>query len=718
MQTATVNVPESAAAVAPAISTTLRPLFEPRSVAVVGALGPPGSVPHDIFENLLHSGFVGTLYPVAPGKEHVCSVRAYRYVLDIDRDVDLAVIVYPSGVVERAIEQCARKHIPAAIIISAGFREAGPEGVAREEAVKRICRDAGIVLVGPNCLGVINTDPHVMLNASFAMRMPLHGSIAFISQSGALCTAVLDYAQDKKIGFSKFVSFGNRAGVTEMDLLRYLHRDEQTRVILMYLEEIADGRALLEAAREVTHGAGGKPIFAIKAGRTAEGAAAAASHTGSLATEDRLCDDLFAEAGIVRVDGLEQLFNAAVLHDADRRPAGERIGIVTNGGGPGVMATDAAVRVGLQVPRLADPTRNRLRGALPPTANLNNPVDVIGDARADRYQSAIEAVLEDPQIDQLLVILTPQSMTDVKSIARTVIDARRQTAKLVACSFMGSSDVAEGVAMLQHEGVPHYILPEWACRAFADLRRAALGAQPAGAEPAPSYDRSTVQAIIDRAGTGYLTEAEVLAILDACDLPVPPVALARSCDEAVSAAERVGFPAALRVVSRDVIHKTEAGGVRLNLQSTLDVRAAWDRMMTDVRAKVPRAVIEGALVRRMLPDGCEVIIGARRDRAFGPVVMFGLGGTYVELFKDVAFASAPLTCSAAGELIQRTLAARLLSGLRRKPPCDLDAVARHVAAVSRLVADFERIEELDINPLICWPGERGAGVADARIRLS
>ncbi|MFH1265701.1 MAG: CoA-binding protein, partial [Planctomycetota bacterium] len=424
-------------------------IFSPRGVAVVGVTGTPGTVPYDILDKILASGYQGSVYPVAPGKRTICDLPAYRYVLDIEDPVDLAVIVFPADVVDRALKQCGQKGIKSVIVISAGFREIGPKGVEREERLKEICREYDISMIGPNCLGAINTDPNVALNASFARKMPHAGRIAFLSQSGALCTAVLDYAREKEIGFSKFISFGNKAGVTEIELLEYLHQDDATDVILLYLEELRDGRSLIETAQRITRGNGAKPILAIKSGRTPQGADAAASHTGSLAGEDAVCDAVFREAGIIRVGTIEELFNTAILYAYQPMPAGDRLAIVTNAGGPGVMATDAAVRAGLAVPRLADSTMARLKKSLPATANMKNPVDVIGDARADRYMAALEGVLDDPGVDQALVILTPQSMTDIDSIAKGVCKIHKTATKPLACSFMGATDVQSGVHLLQ-----------------------------------------------------------------------------------------------------------------------------------------------------------------------------------------------------------------------------------------------------------------------------
>jgi len=697
----------------------LDPIFNPKAVAVVGVTASPGTVPFDIFQNILVAGYRGTVYPVAPGKRSICAVRAYRYVVDIDDDVDLAVIVFPADVVPRALEQCGQKGIKAAIVISAGFREVGAEGAKREDEIKEICAKYGIAMVGPNCLGVINTDPAVQLNASFARKMPHTGRIAFLSQSGALCTAVLDYAREKEIGFSKFISFGNKAGVTETELFEYLHEDDRTDVILLYLEELRDGRRLIEVARRVTHGENAKPILAIKSGRTPQGAAAAASHTGSLAGEDAICDAIFQEAGIIRVGSIEELFNAAILYAYQPMPAGNRLAIVTNAGGPGVMATDAAVRVGLSVPRIGDGTMAHLRRVLPATANLKNPVDLIGDARADRYQAALRAVLDDAEIDQVLVILTPQSMTDIEAIARSVCAIHETAEKPLACSFMGAADVAGGVRLLQAAHIPHYILPEWACRAMADVQRIrAWRQQPLDEPERLPVDRAAAQAIIRRAAPGYLLEDEALAVLGAYGLPVPRHGLCTTAEEAAAFADEIGFPVVLRVVSPQIVHKWDVKGVALNLATAEAVRTGYEQMLQNVRARVPHAEIRGVLVRGMIPSGHEVILGAKRDPAFGPTLMFGLGGIYVELFKDVTFDLAPIARSQAGRMMRQVKAFRILEGLRGGAPADVEGIQECLVRIGQLVSDFDRIAELDVNPLIAGPAGAGNAVADVRICLS
>ena len=696
----------------------LERIFAPKSVAVVGVTPTPGTVPHDIFSNILAGGFQGKVFPVAPGKRAICGVPAYRYVLDIEEPVDLAVIVFPADVVDRALEQCGRKGIKGAIVISAGFREIGPVGWERERRLKDLAAQYGILLVGPNCLGVINPQPAVRLNASFARGMPHAGRIAFLSQSGALCTAVLDYAWDKEIGFSKFASFGNMAGVSETDLLEYLHQDEQTDVILLYLEELRGVRRLVEVARRITRGKDSKPILAIKAGRTPQGADAAASHTGSLAGEDALCDAAFREAGIVRVESIEELFNAAVLCAYQPMPAGNRLGIVTNAGGPGVMATDAAVRAGLAVPRLAEPTRAKLKAALPAMANTANPVDVIGDARADRYMAAIEAVLGDPQVDQVLVILTPQSMTDVETIAAGICQIHDQAAKPIACAFMGATDVAPGIRILQHARIPHYILPEWACQAMAFVQQVlALRRRPWEEPQRLAVDADAARAVLEDSPAGYLSEDRALAVLAAYGLPVPPCRLCTSAAEAAAFADEIGYPVVLRVVSPEIVHKSEVKGVALDLADVAALGRAYDEMLAGLSARRPDAEIRGLLVRRMIPAGHEVILGAKRDAEFGPVLMFGLGGIYVELFQDVTFALAPIGRAAALEMMRRVKAFRLLEGLRGGPAADVDGIAECLARIGQLVADFDRVAELDVNPLIAGPASAGNLVADARIRL-
>jgi acetyltransferase len=700
-------------------ASRLEKLFYPKSLAVVGATNTPGTVPYDILANIVQSDYQGRIYAVAPGKKSICGVPAYRYVLDLPEAVDLAVIVFPAEVVDRALEQCGQRGIPAAIVISAGFREVGEAGRRREERLVELCRQYGISLIGPNCLGLINTDPSVRLNASFARAMPQSGPIAMLSQSGALCTAILDYARQRHIGFSKFVSFGNKAVISEIELLEYLAEDPQTQAILLYLEELSQGRRLFEVASRITRGPSAKAIFAIKSARTGRGAAAASSHTGAMATEDAICDAVFESAGIIRVDTLEEMFDAALLYTNEGLPCGPGVGIVTNAGGPGVLATDAAVRFGLDVPPLTPQTRERLKIHLPATANMNNPVDVIGDARADRYQAAIEAVLEDPAVHQVLVILTPQSMTDIMAVAETVCEAKVRAQKPLAASFMGGVDVAPAVARLEEAGVPHYRQPEDAIRAMAHLQQLRHWREtPAddGDIVVGAAERTKVQEILENAPSGLLAESQALQVLRWYGLAVPEYRLCFSPEEAVAAADAIGYPVVLRVHGRKIVHKTEIGGVLLGLGDAEAVRRGFQLLRERVGQAIAADAFEGVLVRRMIPSGYELIIGGKQDTSFGPVVMVGLGGIYVELWQAVAFALAPVGRRRVQELLRRTKAEKLLSGLRGQKPGDIKSVTEAVIRVGRLLADFPRIAELDLNPVIVGPG--GYAVADARMVLA
>ncbi len=700
----------------------LDPIFRPKSVAVLGVTSTPGTVPHDIFVNLLDSRFNGVVYPVAPRRKHIAGVRAYDYVVDIPDPVDLAVLVFPGAVCERALQQCVEKGIKAAIIISAGFREVGATGAAREERIRAIAAEGGMRLVGPNCLGVINTEPDVRLNASFARAMPARGQIAFLSQSGALCTAVLDHAAGKNIGFSKFVSLGNKADVDEIDLLRFLVADPQTSVILMYLEEITRGRDLMWLAREIAaESHNPKPILAIKGGRTAAGAAAAQSHTGALAASAEVCHGAFEQSGIIRCGSIEEMFDTAQLLAYQPLPRDGRVAIVTNAGGPGVMATDAAVDRGLKLAAFSRHTLARLKEALPAAANINNPIDVIGDAREDRYAAALEAVFNDDGVDQVLVILTPQSMTNIDAIAETICNIRDRfasTGKALLCSFMGGRDVASGVEILQQHRVPHYILPEWAAGAMwnAVWYRRWLKREKTEIHEY-SVDRRRAAAVINAAPDGYLLESQALDVLDAYGFPLVEYELTRSAEEAAAAAERIGCPVVLRVVSPRILHKIEMKGVVLDLKSGEEVRQAFVAMRENLLKHVQPEDISGIMVRRMIPAGKEVILGINRDPVFGHMLMFGLGGIYVEAFKDVTFRIVPVREAAVGKMVRELRTSSVLEGLRGEEPSDIPAIEEALKRLSQLAHEFPRIAELDINPLIVHPIGQGCHVADIRIRL-
>jgi acetate---CoA ligase (ADP-forming) len=699
----------------------LQKIFYPSSIAVVGATKVPGTVPYDIFYNILKDNFQGVIFPVSPSAKSIGGVKAYKYVLDIPDPVDLAVIVFQSSVVHMALEQCGQKGIKGAIVISAGFREVGAVGIERERQLKEIADKYGISFIGPNCLGVINTDPGTHLNASFARKMPQEGSIGFLSQSGALCTAVLDYAQAKHIGFSKFVSFGNKADISEIDLMYYLRDDPKTKVILVYLEEVSDGRAFMDAAQDIIRNAG-KPVLAIKSGRTREGAAAAASHTGSLAGSDEITDAAMRQAGVIRCTTIEEMFNIAIALAYQPLPKGKRVAIITNAGGPGVLATDAAITSNLALAQFTDSTRETFKKALPATANTKNPVDVIGDARADRYHVAMTGALEDPGVDGTFVILTPQSMTDIENIATEVTSVAARHHKPVYASFMGEADVAAGISILQSRNIPHYILPESMCRAYAGALFFKKHTEVIPDAPCvfPDVHPEKAKAILKEAiaaGRRYLREEEAVGIIGAFGLPVLPFGIATSASEASRIAAEIGFPVVMKVSSEQIVHKFDVGGVLVNVREPGAAAEGYTRILENAGRAQPEAHIRGVYVQKMSPPGEEVILGVKRDPSFGPVIMFGLGGIFVEIFKDVVFRVAPIGPATAREMVREIRAFRLLAGARGKSRRDVAAIEECIQRLSMLAMVCPEIAELDINPLIVSDEGAGASVADARVLL-
>jgi acetyl coenzyme A synthetase (ADP forming)-like protein len=697
-------------------------LFNPRSIAVVGASTRPHTVGNDLFRNLLFQEFNGCVYPVNAKAPSVLGVHCAKSLSALPEVPDLAMVVVPSAAVLDVAEEAIAIGVKALVVLSAGFKEVGADGAALERRLRDRVRAAGVPLVGPNCLGVVNTDPGVRLNATFARKMPAAGNIAFISQSGALCTAVLDYAEERSMGFSKFISFGNKADVNEIDLLEYLAKDAKTKVIAMYLEDISDGRRFLETAREIFWKTG-KGMVALKSGRSPEGARAASSHTGSLAGSDSIYDALLIQSGVQRVDTIAELFDNAALYSTQPMPKGNRLAIVTNAGGPGIMATDAAIRQGLSLAELGDDTRASLAGALPASASLRNPVDVIGDARSDRYAAAVRAVLEDPGVDMGLVVLTPQSMTDIEETARVIPLAIAGIKKPVVCSFMGARDVAKGVEILRHAGVPNYPFPEDAVRALAAADRLVrLHDVPDRETPDfPDVDVKAAAALIAEALEGrrerYLTQAECRPIFECYRLPLLESVMARTADEAARAAETLGGKVVLKVMSADVVHKYDAGGVILSVRGGDEARAAWKKIHANIGRAVPEAKIEGILVEQMAKKGVETILGATRDPRFGPLVMFGLGGTFVEVLKDVSFRLAPMWRISARKMIDEIRAYKILTGVRGNPPSDVQAIEDILLRLSAMLCNHREISELDINPLIVHPEGQGASVADSRMML-
>ncbi len=688
--------------------------FDPQAVAVVGASRSPSKLGYGVLHNIIQHGYAGAVYPVNPKADEILGLPCYPSVLDVPGPIDLAILLIPSRFVATILEECGVKGIKGAIIISAGFREVGHEGWQREREIVGIASRFGMRIIGPNCLGVIDTI--ASLNASFAVGMPRSGSIAFMSQSGALCTSVLDMALADDVGFSRFVSLGNKADANEITFIEAWRSDRHTRVIMAYLEGIEDGPQFMNVARQVSKE---KPIIAVKSGTTSAGSRAVSSHTGTLAGSERAYEAAFRQSGVVRAHSVQELFDYSVAFARQPLLPNERISIVTNAGGPGIMATDACERAGLQLASLESATMDKLRSGLPAAASVLNPVDVLGDALADRYAFALETVLNDPNVGGVLVILTPQVMTQVEETARVIGEQSRGSDKPVLAAFMGKQTIEPGVRVLNSYAVPNYPVPERAVSALA-----AMNAQRQWRErPDPvletfDLDRERIRAVFQRVrGEGRLAmgDSEAREILEAIGIPTPRTFLAPDPDEAARFADEIGFPVVLKIASPDILHKTDVGGVKINIMTPADVRDAFELMVYRAERYVPDADIRGCLVQDMVVGGKEVIVGLSRDPDFGPLMMFGLGGIYVEALHDVVFRVAPFDRRDAREMVREIRAHNLLRGVRGERPSDLEAVADALLRLSQLATEFPEIVEFDINPLTVF--EDGQGLIGIDMRL-
>ncbi len=701
----------------------LKSIFSPKSIAVIGASTREDSIGRALFSNILFSGYTGIVYPVNPKARGILGVRAYRSVWDIPGEVDLAVVIVPSEHVPGVIEECGEKGVKGAIIITVGFKETGKKGAELEKNIVEISNKHSISLIGPNCLGVINTDPEISFNATFVSSMPKPGNIAFISQSGALGVAALEYAREKNIGLSKFFSIGNKADITENDLLAALNDDPKTDVILLYLEDLTDPKEFLELARETTGGGStSKPILVIKSGRTLEGARAASSHTGALSSSDEAYDSLFDQCGVLRVETIEELFNYAMAFATQPLPKGNRIGIVTNAGGFGIIATDVAVRHGLNLATFEKKTTENLKNGLPPTANINNPVDIIGDAKAERYSLALESVLADKNVDGAILIATPPPMISMKNITTAISEVILKQSKPVMACCMGVTDISDSLKILDDKNIPHYNFPEAAARSLANLSSYAQWQSRIKTEIQKFTDvnKKKVIEIIAHAKSEnrtFLPEPEAHEILKAYGFPVLESHLAADEAECIRCAEEIGYPVALKIVSPDVLHKIDVGGVKINIRTEADLKQGYREILASVKKAHPKANVWGIFVQKMAQKGKETIIGMNRDPHFGAMLMFGMGGVYVEALKDVTFRIAPIRELSAHHMVRNIRGYKLLEGVRGEKPSDIDSIAECLQRLSQLVTDFEEIIELDINPFIVNEQGRGAKVIDARILI-
>lgn len=698
-------------------------LFNAQSIAIVGASSREKTVGNGVVKNLVTQGYAGKLFPINPKIDELYGLKVYHDLSEVPEQIDLVVIAIPAQAVPDVIKVAATKGAKSAVVISAGFKEVG--NVALEEELRNVCRQNNIALVGPNCLGVINAQNK--MNASFAALMPEIGNIAFMSQSGALCTAVLDYAEKMAIGFSKFVSIGNKADVDEVDLIRYLHTDPQTKVVALYVEQLSNAQEIIESLVELNKGDNPKPVVVLKSGRTEAGAGAIASHTGSLSGGDNAYEALFAQAGIIRANTIEELFNFAQVFCKNEQTVINQVAVITNAGGPGVLTADGIVSNGFKMAELSVETVAKLKEVLPPAASTHNPIDVLGDAVSDRYHQALNLVIHDSNVEALIVLLTPQSMTEIKETAQAIIEVVNQYQqetghkKPIIVSFMGEKTVNDGVRMLQAADIMTTTFPEPAAASLAALSRFTAWSK-TPSETALTFtdvDRDRVEAIFAAArnsGKTTFPEAEALAIFEAYRLPILNSAQAHSAEEAVAVCQKIGAEGAkfaMKIVSPDILHKSDVGGVLLNL-SVQDVGQKYHELLAVVAAKKPEARLEGVLLVEMAPrGGLEMILGVSKAPGLGTLIMIGLGGIYVEILKDVAFAFAPLTRGDALRMLHSLKSAKLLDGARGQPPVDKEKLVECLGRLSQLVLDFPEIIELDINPMLALPDT--ARVLDGRI---
>ncbi len=695
----------------------LEAIFAPQSVAVIGASPDESRLGHQVLRNIVQNGYAGRIYPIHPRAASVLDLPAYPDVLAVPDPIDLAVIVIPTQHVIPTVEQCGKKGVRGLIVITAGFKEVGGEGKQLERQLLETVQHYQMRMIGPNCLGIIDTVSK--LNASFAALMPNDGEIAFMSQSGALCTAILDWSKARGIGFSHFVSLGNKADVSEVALLQAWNEDPHSRVILAYLEGITDGPGFIAAARQITKNT---PVVAIKSGATAAGSRAVSSHTGSLTGSESAYESAFMQSGILRARTMEELFDIAMAFSRQPPIQGNRVAIVTNAGGPGIISTDAIERTGiLKMAEFSTDTIAHLRAHLPPTANVYNPIDVIGDARSDRYRVAIDAALKDPGVDGVLVLLTPQAGTDTEEIARVVIELARGDTKPVLASFMGAVSLRPSIALFNEHRIPTYPFPERAVAAMAGMAYHTRWCQ----RPAPEYvqfevDKARVRTLFEEvraAGRVELGEIEAREVMEAYGMRLPQSRLARSPEEAVQAANEIGYPVVMKISSPDILHKSDVGGVKVGVSDSPSVRDNYDLIEYRARKYSAQARIWGVLVQEMVRKGREMLVGVSRDPQFGHLIAFGMGGIYVEVMRDVAFRLAPISKHEVDEQLRSIRTYPLLQGVRGESPADIESAKETVLRVSQLVTDFPEIVEMDINPLVVHNQGEGAIVLDARIIL-
>ena len=692
--------------------------LSPKSIAVIGASDKEGSVGRAITSNIM-KGYTGTVFPISPTRDTVFDQKAYKSVLDVPDEIDLAVIITKNTIVPIVLEECGKKKIQGAIVITAGFKEVDEEGKKLEEQLKDIAKKYNLQVIGPNCLGVMNLDPKTMMNSTFLKITPKSGEIALVSQSGAICAALVEDASAQGIGFSAVVSMGNKADMTEIDVLKMLAEHEQTKVIVMYLEDMGNGQEFLKVCKQITkQNAVKKPVLVLKSGRSPEGAKAAMSHTGALMGSDEIYDALLQQSGAIRVDTMEELFDYATAFSKQPLPIEGDLVIVSNAGGPAIISTDSCSKLGIKMAKIEE-IRPKIDAVIPPWGSSRNPVDIVGDADFNRFENVLNEVLQHKNVGSVISMCTPSATLDYDKLAEVIVKMSKKYKKTMLASLMGLDEGITNREILAAGDVPFYTYAEGSIRALkAMLRFVDWVKSPDGNITKFEVDKDKAQSIFDKVkseGRTNLLEDEGREILYAYGFPLPQSVVATTEDEAVAAANKIGYPIVMKISSPQIVHKSDAGGVKVNLTNDDETRDGFKTIMDNARKYDSNADIKGVLIVEMVKGGKEMIIGSKLEPGMGPVVMLGMGGIYVEILKDVTFRLAPLTDQEANDMISSIKTKKLLDGVRGEEPSDINKLSECIQRLSQLVSDFKEIKELDMNPVLVMEKGQGCKILDVRI---
>jgi len=692
--------------------------LSPKSIAIIGASDKEGSVGRAITNNIM-KGYKGTIYPISPTRETVFDKKAYKSVLDVPGKIDLAVVVTKNTIVPAVLEECGKKKLRGAIVITAGFKEVDEEGAKLEQKLKDICKKYKLQVIGPNCLGVMNLEPQTMMNSTFLKITPKSGEIALVSQSGAICAALVEDASAQGIGFSAVISMGNKADMSEIDILKMLAEHKQTKVIVIYLEDMGNGQEFLKVCKDITRKKK-KPVLVLKSGRSPEGAKAAMSHTGALMGSDEIYDALLKQSGAIRVDTMEELFDYATAFSKQPLPMNGDLVIVSNAGGPAIISTDACSKLGIKMAKIEE-IRKKIDAVIPPWGSSRNPVDIVGDADFNRFENVLNEVLKHKNVGSVISMCTPSATLDYDKLAKVIVSMSKKYKKTMLASLMGLDEGITNREILANGDVPYYTYAEGSIRALrAMLTFTNWVKNPPGKITKFTVKKDKVKKILDKAKKekrSALLEEEGQEILKAYGFPLPASKLAKTKKEAISTAKKIGFPVVLKIASPQIIHKSDAGGVKVNLKNAKDVENAFDTIIKNAKKYNKKADIKGVLVVEMVKGGKEMIIGSKLEPGFGPVVMLGMGGIYVEVLKDVTFKLAPMTNIEADDMISSIKTKKILEGVRGEKPSDVKKLSECIQRLSQLVTDFNEIKELDMNPVLVMEKNKGCKVLDVRIGL-